>query len=137
MQIETDIAALSNFIQSWQDTPEQNREVFIRLKSYLAQKDGVNLQFIERAGITYSLRASHAAQKDRELFVMVDVIEDTPRWLSVCFYNQMLTDPEEMGDFVPSGLLGEDALCFDIQEWDEKFISYVENRVDEAYKSAS
>jgi hypothetical protein len=67
---------------------------------------------------------------------MVDVIEDNPRWLSVCFYDEMITDPEEKGDFVPEGLLGEDAVCFDIEELDEELIRYIEIRLDEAYRSA-
>jgi len=29
----------------------------------------------------------------------------------------MITDPEERGDFVPEGLLGEYAHCFDIEEF--------------------
>lgn len=68
---------------------------------------------------------------------MVDVIEDAPRWLSVCFYGEMITDPDEQGDFVPEGLLGEDAICFDIDQYDDALLQYVEARLDEAYRSAS
>ncbi|WP_281491932.1 hypothetical protein [Desulfosarcina cetonica] len=67
---------------------------------------------------------------------MVDVIEDAPRWLSVCFYGDMISDPEDMGDFVPEGLLGEDAMCFDIDRWDDHLIAYVESRMDEAWQYA-
>jgi hypothetical protein len=38
---------------------------------------------------------------------------------------------------VPEGLLGEDAVCFDLEEFDEAAIKYVEARLDEAYTSAS
>ena len=68
---------------------------------------------------------------------VVDVIEDDPRWLSVCFYGEMITDPEEKGDFVPEGLLGEDAVCFDIEEREEGLVQYVQDRLDEACLSAS
>jgi len=70
---------------------------------------------------------------------MVDVIDDDPtdRWISVCFYGAMITDPEEKGNFVPEGLLGEDAHCFDIEEPNEKDLAYVEARLDEAYQKAS
>ncbi len=68
---------------------------------------------------------------------MVDVIEDSPRWLSVCFYGEMITDPEENGDFVPEGLLGDDAVCFDIEARDKVLIRYIENRLDEAWRSAA
>ena len=109
----------------------------MRLRNYLSTKNDVSLEFIPRPGVTYSLRAVHTAQKNRGLFVMVDVIEDSPRWLSVCFYSEMISDPEEKGDFVPEGLLGEDAVCFDVEEYDETLIEYVELRLDEAWRNAS
>lgn len=133
---ETD-SELNAFIQEWKETPEKNREVFLHFREYLSKKQGATLEFVSRPGITYSLRAVHAAQKKKGLFVMIDVIEDAPRWLSVCFYGEMITDPGEKGDFVPEGLLGEDAVCFDIEEKDEELIRYIEIRLDEAYRSAS
>jgi len=128
---------LNAFLEAWQDTPERNREMFLRFKSVLERQEGVVLNFVPRPGLTYSLRAVHENQKDRELFVMVDVIEDDPRWLSVCFYGEMINDPEERADFVPEGLLGEDAMCFDLDAWDEALIAYIEARLDEARKSAA
>jgi hypothetical protein len=131
------IQQLELFIENWTETREQNKKAFVRLQDYITSKPGVNLDFIAREGLTYSLRAAHENQKNKPLFVMVDVIEDTPRWLSVCFYNEMITDPDENGDFVPDGLLGEDALCFDLEEYNEERIRYVKARMDEACKSAA
>ena len=128
---------LNTFIEEWKETPEKNREVFLRFKEYLNKKEGVILDFIPRPGVTYSLRAVHANQKEKELFIMVDVIEDEPRWLSVCFYGEMIADPEQKGDFVPEGLLGEDAMCFDLEKWDDDLIQYIEARLDEAFQSAA
>ena len=127
---------LNEFLASWEATAEGNKAAFIALREHLASLAGVQLQFIARPGITYSLRAKHPAQQQRELFVMVDVIEDSPRWLSVCFYQDMVTDPEEAGDFVPGGLLGEDAICFDMERADEKRLAYVVKRIDEACSQA-
>ena len=129
--------ALATFIEDWQDSPEGNKDVFIYLKEALAAQTGVTLDFIPRPGVTYSLRAAHANQNSRDLFVMVDVIEDSPRWLSVCFYGDMITDPEEKGDFVPEGLLGEDAVCFDIEGRDEALMRYIEARMAEACQKAA
>ena len=131
------IQQLDSFIENGSETPEQNKKAFVRLKDYIVSKTGVNLDFIPREGLTYSLRATHENQNNKPLFVMVDVIEDTPRWLSVCFYSDMITDPDERGDFVPDGLLGEDALCFDLEEYSEEGIQYVEARINEACKSAA
>jgi len=71
------IQQLEAFIENWTETPEQNKKAFVRLKDYVASKPGVNLDFIPRDGLTYSLRAAHENQKNKPLFVMVDVIEDT------------------------------------------------------------
>ena len=128
---------LAVFIEQWTETPEKNKEVFIHLRDYLGRKEGVSLEFIPRPGLTYSLRAVHANPKKKEMFALVDVIEDEPRWLSVCFYGEMITDPEEQGDFVPEGLLGEDAVCFDVEERDADLIHYIEGRLDEASRSAA
>lgn len=133
---ETGNQELDRFIDEWIDSEAKNKAVFLRLKAHLEKKEKVTFDFIARPGVTYSLRAGHTDSKDKALFAMVDVIEDDPRWLSVCFYSAMISDPDENGDFVPEGLLGEDAVCFDIEAWDDDLIRYVEARLDEAWQSA-
>jgi len=134
--MDTRMQEIETFITQWAKSPEQNRKAFIELKEHLESMAGVGLSFFPRPGLTYSLRAGHARQKEKPLFVMVDVIEDDPRWLSVCFYGDMISDPEEKGDFVPGGLLGQDARCFDLNQYSEEAISYLKARIDEAYKAA-
>ena len=128
---------MNTFIAEWKDSPEKNKDTFVHFKEYLSKKEGVILDFIARPGVTYSLRAVHKDQTEKELFVMVDVIEDVTRWLSVCFYGDMITDVEEKGDFVPGGLLGEDAVCFDLEEQDDALVKYIEDRLDEAWMNAA
>ncbi|MBN2061320.1 MAG: hypothetical protein JW882_12980 [Deltaproteobacteria bacterium] len=135
MNIET-VQELERFIDEWKETPERNREAFLRFKNFLTLKDGVILDFKARPGVSYSLRASHSEQKERELFMMVDIIEDEPMWLSVCFYAERISDPEERADMVPGGLLGEDGMCFDLTKWDEDLIRYIEIRMDEACRNS-
>ena len=57
--------------------------------------------------------------------------------LSVCFYADMIQDPDELGDFVPGGLLGEDACCFNLDENDEAMRDYIRARIVEAAISAA
>jgi hypothetical protein len=128
---------IESFIAQWAEGPEKNKKAFIGFKEHLESMSGVNLSFSPRPGLTYSLRAGHARQKDKPLFVMVDVIEDDPRWLSVCFYEDMIGDPEEKGDFVPAGLLGQDARCFDLNQYDEEVVRYIKARIDEACMAAA
>ena len=125
------------FIEEWKETPEKNRAMFLHFREYLSKKEGVMLDFIPRSGVTYSFRAVHTDQDEKGFFVMVDVIEDDPRWLSICFYCEMIADPEEKGVFVPEGLIGEDAVCFDLEQRDEALIRYIETRMDEACRNAA
>ncbi len=130
------VKTLDAFLATWEDSPEHNKQGFVRLKDLLLAKEGIALEFHPRPGLTYSLKASYP-QHGRPLFVMIDVIEDQPRWLSVCFFGDMIQDPEEQGAFVPGGLLGEDALCFDLDTYTEDGVGYVATRIEEAYRSAS
>jgi hypothetical protein len=135
---DTEQKALTELIDTWQEHSSGTRGVFLRIKAHLEGKTPVQLAFKARPGVSYSLRAATPDQ-NRELFVMVDVIDDDPqnRWLSVCFYGEMITDPEENGDLIPGGLLGEDGYCFDIEEDDEALVTYVLARIDEAHRSAA
>ncbi len=128
---------MENFIESWHDNNGMKR-IFLRLKNFLEAQKEADLSFNARPGVSYSLRAANPARKDRSLYVMADVVDDDPndRWLSVCFYGDMITDPEAKGDLIPDGLLGEDGYCFDLTEPDDNLAGYVEARIEEAYHSA-
>jgi hypothetical protein len=69
----------------------------------------------------------------------VDIIDDEPeaRWLSVCFYADLVTDPEEHGDVVPGGLAGDDALCFDLDSPENNIEHYMLQRLQEAVTAAA
>lgn len=127
--------AMQSFLATWVDGPDGNKSGFLRLQGLLSSLNGVASEFIARPGITYSLRGIAGGGK-RPLFVMIDVIEDQPRWLSVCFYGDQVSDPQELGAFVPGGLLGEDACCFDLETSTEAMLAYIEARIGEAYRAA-
>ncbi|MDJ0621984.1 MAG: hypothetical protein QNJ17_03395 [Desulfocapsaceae bacterium] len=133
----TNLNELSEFVQRWQESDEGNKKGFMELMEILQAMDSVELDFVPREGITYSLRAKHSSQKEKPLFVMIDVIEGDFRWLSVCFYAEMITDPGEKGDFVPGGLLGEDACCFDMENYSDEIVGYLTARIEEACASAA
>jgi hypothetical protein len=131
-EVKEGVAAL---LEAWAESSDGNRQGFIRLHEVLSGMEGIDLEFYSRPGLTSSLRALVVGQQ-RPLFAMIDVIEDEPRWLSVCFFNDMIQDPEERGAFVPGGLLGEDALCFDLEACTEEALAYVVARLEEARRSA-
>ena len=129
---------LERFLAGWEDNALQVKKTFHLLKDYLADKDDLSFVFKARPGVSHSLRAKHLQQTKRELFVIVDVIDEPEnRWLSICFYPDMITDPRDKGVLIPQGLLGEDGYCFDLEEWDEDYVKYLLGRLDEAYEKAA
>ena len=49
----------------------------------------------------------------------------------------MIQDPDELGDYVPAGLMGEDACCFNLDEDDDAMRAYIADRITEAARSAA
>ena len=129
---------IQDFIDHWTETESKNRQAFIVLFEHLKTLNDTSFEFNARPKVSYSLRPKHVTQKDRSLFAMVDVIDDDPneRWLSICFYGEMITDPDEAGDLIPEGLLGEDGYCFDLYEYDADEINYIKQRLSQAHENA-
>jgi hypothetical protein len=129
---------IDTFLAGWEDNALQVKKSFVLLKNYVTDKTDLAFVFKARPGVSYSLRVKHKLQTKRELFVIMDVIDDPEnRWLSICFYPDMITDPDDKGVLIPLGLLGEDGYCFDFEEWDEEFLQYLEERLEEAHENAS
>lgn len=122
------------FIGSWPDGRQPMRDCFTRFYQELSKMEGVTLSFRARPGVSYSLRSSADAGGDREFFAIIDVIDEEQdnRWLSVCFYQDMISDPEERGEMIPGGLPGGDGYCFDLGEGDEELAGYLVDRFHEA-----
>ena len=132
------------FLQAWTEDQLALQPYAKKIYTQLQGSGEVAFDYKARPGVSYSLRGAHTKQVAggtagiRPLFVLVDIIDDEPesRWLSVCFYADMINDPEELGNFVPAGLLGEDAMCFDLYEADADALEYVLARLDEAFSKA-
>ncbi len=131
---------MKEMLDGWRDDPQNMKGAFIKLKDKFQSKKDVTFSFKARAGVSYSLRVNvgKSSKKGRDLFSLMDVVDDQTesRWLSVCFYSDLVTDPEDEGNLVPQGILGEDGYCFDLFEYDKDLISYIEQRIDEAFEKA-
>ena len=70
---------------------------------------------------------------------MADVIisPSNPWFLSVCFYEDEITDPKELGNPIPQGLYGENGYCFDVDDYDPGLLTYLKDRMIEAHQTAS
>ncbi len=131
--------AIDEFISGWQKGRLEMKERLLDFLTFLEGIEGVEFHFVARAGVSYSLRPFRPNQPlDRALFAMIDVIDDEPeeRWLSICFYKDMITDPEKQGEVIPGGLSGEDGYCFDIFEDDAALADYLKQRLAEAAEAA-
>jgi len=130
---------MKKFIEEWEETDTRTKQAFTELLDHLNSLEDTTLDFNARPGVSYSLRPRHANQTERSLFAMVDVIDDDPkeRWLSVCFYGEMITDPDESGDLIPEGLMGEDGYCFDLYEYDPGEMAYLKERLTQAHQTAA
>ncbi len=133
------VQEIESFLKSWDGENEPMRDWFARLYQELASMEGVSLTFVSRPGVSYSIRPVHKKQTNREQFAIVDVIDDDPseRWLSVCFYEDMITDPDSLGELIPGGLSGSDGYCFDMYEDNEELGANLLERLKEAGAAAS
>ncbi len=129
---------VESFIKEWRQGDLGIRNWFQKIYQTLLDMDGVTLDFVARPGVSYSLRPKHSRQSERKLFAIVDVIDDDPgeRWLSICFYGDMISDPQERGEVIPGGLAGSDGYCFDMYDNDEQLALYLLDRIEEAWRAA-
>ncbi|PKN46885.1 MAG: hypothetical protein CVU63_07015, partial [Deltaproteobacteria bacterium HGW-Deltaproteobacteria-20] len=67
---------LEAFVATWDSCDA--KDAFLVFRQTLEAVDGVILDFKARPGITYSLRGAHPAQQGRDLFALIDVIDDDP-----------------------------------------------------------
>lgn len=128
---------IDDFVNSWQENRPAVKGCFGRLVELVRSLDGVDCTFTSRPGISYSLRPRHRLQEGRDFFMILDVIDDEPdaRWLSVCFYSDLISDVEERGEVIPGGLAGSDGYCFNLFEDDKEMADYLEQRCIEACRS--
>ncbi len=132
-----DFRNLTGILEKWTRYDQDIKGAFVRLANRFSEKTGAVLSFVPRPGISYSLRAGIRAEDAVTLVTLIDIVDDDPdsKWLSVCFYDDRVTDPAGEGNMVPKGVLGIDGYCFDLFENREDIVSYLEQRIDEAFEN--
>jgi hypothetical protein len=133
------VEEIETFLENWPGAHQPMRDSFRLLYRELSAMPDVTCSFNARPGVSYSLRPHRNKFAEREFFAIVDVIDDEPenRWLSVCFYKDMIGDPEERGECIPGGLAGSDGYCFNLQGEDNELTGYVIARLHEAWAAAA
>ena len=129
--------ALTAFTEGWVTDGSLVKDAFVQLRAKLETKEETVLTFKARPGVSYSLRAGRLLDGDPHprLYALIDVVDDDPesRWLSVCFYDGTVSDPDQLGNLIPQGILGDDGYCFDVNEKDETLSLFLKQKIDEAF----
>ena len=126
----------NEFVEGWSDNESRTKQALEELLESMKPLPGLSSDFKARPGVSYSFRILCPSVK-RGLLALMDIIDDEPanRWLSVCFYADLIQDPEDRGDLIPGGLLGEDGYCFDLEAYDPQAVAYLQARLQEAYQA--
>lgn len=138
MDFQKELAAL---VAAWpRDQAGLGRAFQALVEDLLAQPEA-RLSLVSRPGVSHSVRVDTlrpAAGRKRPVYGLVDVV--TPRqgpwFLSVCCYEDEISDPEERGEAVPRGLYDETGYCFDVEEYDPAQVAYLKARLAEARAAA-
>ena len=132
---------LSEVLNAWPQDQSDLLTAYKELASAAQKLPESNFSLVSRPGISYSLRANtdhNKVKRDRPIYCLLDVVVSAadPWFLSICFYEDDITDPEERGDAIPGGLFNETGYCFDLDEYDPEAVEYIANRIVEANKSS-
>lgn len=129
-------------MQSWPQGQRDLARALTALKDRAAGLTGVAWEVISRPGVSHSLRFRLEPPPEgraRPVFFLVDVVPlGLEQWmLSVCFYEDEVSDPDELGNAIPQGLFDETGYCFDMEEDDPALLEYCLERLAEAHRAAS
>lgn len=133
--------SLNAYLEAWPAAQAGLKQVLVELRQAALALAGASEAFITRPGVSHSLRYDldpRPAGRVRQVFFLVDVVEDAGvRFLSVCFYEDEVDDPEELGNAIPQGLFQETGYCFDVDDHDPEQLAYLLARLQVAHANAS
>jgi hypothetical protein len=139
--LDREISTWDELAAHWPKDQAGLLDMLHSLKQAAGGLDRSRLELVCRPGVSISLRFSlHPAPgaRQRPVFHLIDVAEfDGLLFLSVCFYADEMSDPQELGNLVPLGLFNEDGYCFDLDQPDPEYLAYILERQKEAHQAAA
>jgi hypothetical protein len=133
--------SFNDILDHWPAEQPGLKDAFLKLIAGPQSLPGTVLSLVSRPGVSHSVRAAATRNENRRrpVYGLIDVIASgsDPWFLSVCFYADEITDPEERGEIVPGQLFDEDGYCFDLDENDPDLLDYLLKRFDQAHQRAS
>lgn len=135
------VSQMENILATWPILELDLRQAFIRLTDIARQRPGSEWSVVSREGVSHSFRATCAdphGRRTRPVYLVLDVIisKNDPLFLSVCFYEDEISDPDGLGNPVPFGLYNETGYCFDVETYEDGLMRYLEDRIVEAQRNA-
>lgn len=129
------------YLEQWPAAQAAVKKALVELRAAALGLDGAAESFVARPGISHSLRYDldpKPAGRRRPVFFLIDVVEaGGEHFLSVCFYEDEIEDPRELGNAIPQGLFQETGYCFDVDEYDREQIDYLRGRLSQAHRNAA
>ena len=137
----SDPSSVQAVLAEWPADQEGLARAFEELTRAAAQMTQTVVEVITRLGVSHSFRAALVdpeGKRVRPVYFLVDVVVSStdPWFLSVCYYEDEITDPEELGNPVPQGLFQETGYCFDVEDYDPALLGYLRDRLAEAHARA-
>jgi hypothetical protein len=133
-------AELKVFLTGWPQAQPGLKRAYLWLKERAQALPEATWSFLARPGVSHSLRfdlAPRPAGRARPVFFLVDVVGAAGElFLSVCFYEDEVSDPQDLGNAIPQGLFMETGYCFDVDDFDQEQLDYLGTRLKEAHASA-
>ncbi len=134
------IATLEDLLAAWPQDQAPLRQALLELMDHAGSRPGAVLEMVSRPGVSHSLRFDLRPRppgRERPVFFLVDVVLAADElFLSVCFYEDEISDPRELGNAIPQGLFEETGYCFDLDRPDDEFMAYLLERIDQAHARA-
>ena len=137
----SDPSSVQEVLAGWPADQEGLARAFEELTRSAAQMTETVVEVITRLGVSHSFRATlidPSGKRVRPVYFLVDVVVSSsdPWFLSVCYYEDEITDPEELGNPIPQGLFQETGYCFDVEAYDPELLGYLRDRLAEAHARA-
>ncbi len=123
-------------LDSWPRPQAALKEILLQLLQKAGSFSGLGLELVSRSGVSHSLRFSIA--RKRPVVFLIDLVDlgGGDLMLSVCFYQDEISDPQELGNAIPQGLFQETGYCFDVEQGDAALLPYLAARMDQAWQAA-
>ena len=108
----SDPSSVQEVLAGWPADQEGLARAFEELTRSAAQMTETVVEVITRLGVSHSFRAAlldPSGKRVRPVYFLVDVVVSStdPWFLSVCYYEDKITDPEELGNPIPQDLFQE------------------------------